>query len=135
MKCEERIDAELKRTLKDLRAIIEDGLDDRALGELYGYGLAFDFVAPNTFNDQREGYFRWQLSTGGPGDEFRIFAQRINNYDWPVYRVGYWFLDWGDVAHRVLSGEDEKLLIELFDAMFASIGEAERQYNQAVEDY
>ena len=122
MKCEERIGAELKRTLKDLRAIIGDEFDSDALDELYEYGLAFDFVAPNTFSDQREGYFRWQLSTGG-------------DYNWPVYRVEYWFLDWYDGAHRVLGGEDEKLLIELFEVMYTDIGETEHQYNKAIEDY
>ena len=135
LKCEGKIDAELEYTLEDLRTITKNGVDDRALSELYSYGLGLDFVAPNTFDNQREGYFRWQLTIGGPDDEFRIFAQRINDYDWPVYRVEYWFLDWDDGARRVLGGEDEKLLIELFDTMFVSAYEAERQYNNAVEDY
>jgi len=28
--------------------------------------LSFDYVEPNTFNDQKEGYWRWQFSWGGP---------------------------------------------------------------------
>ena len=36
------------------------------LGEFHEYGLAFDYVAPGTFNDQREGYWRYQISWGGP---------------------------------------------------------------------
>ena len=31
--------------------------------------LSFDYVAPHTFNDQPEGYWRWQFSWGGPSDE------------------------------------------------------------------
>ena len=61
-------------------------------------GLCFDFVAANTFDDQPCGYWRWQLSTGGPGDEFRIYTDVDKNID----RVEYVFLDWFDGAiHEV----------------------------------
>jgi hypothetical protein len=56
-------------------------------------GLSFDFVDPSA--DGRPcGYWRWQLSTGGPGDEFRVFTDIYKNID----RVEYAYLDWFDAA-------------------------------------
>ena len=81
---------------------VQEHLEDR-LKELHTVeGLCFDYVDPNTFTDQKEGYWRWQLSWGGPGDEFRIYI----NPDKSVHRIEYWYLDWFDGAHVTL---DEKL--------------------------
>ena len=81
---------------------VQEHLEDR-LKELHTVeGLCFDYVDPNTFTDQKEGYWRWQLSWGGPGDEFRIYI----NPDKSVHRIEYWSLDWFDGAHVTL---DEKL--------------------------
>ena len=33
--------------------------------------LCFDYVKPHSFKDQVEGYWRMQLSWGGPSDELR----------------------------------------------------------------
>lgn len=52
-------------------------------------GLSFDRVEAGTFEGQRAGYWRWQLSYGGPADEFRLF----DNGD-----LEYWYLDWFDGA-------------------------------------
>jgi len=61
-------------------------------------GLCFDFVEANTFDNQPCGYWRWQLSWGGPGDEFRVFTDVDKNID----RVEYVYLDWFDGAiHKV----------------------------------
>ena len=62
------------------------------------YGLCFDKVEPNTFQDQKLGYWRWQLSWGGPSDEFRIFVDEDKN----IYKIEYWFLDWGDGASIIV---------------------------------
>ena len=40
-------------------------------------------------------YFRWQLSWGGPADEFRIYLTG----DEKIERVEYWYFDWFDAAH------------------------------------
>ena len=81
---------------------VQEHLEDR-LKEIHTVeGLCFDYVDPNTFNNQKEGYWRWQLSWGGPGDEFRIYI----NPDKSVHRIEYWYLDWFDGAHVTL---DEKL--------------------------
>jgi len=57
--------------------------------------LSFDYVAPHTWENQKEGYWRWQFSWGGPGDELRGFV----NEHGELHRLEYWFLDWGDGAH------------------------------------
>ena len=62
------------------------------------YGLCFDKVEPNTFQDQKLGYWRWLLSWGGPSDEFRIFVDEDKN----IYKIEYWFLDWGDGASIIV---------------------------------
>ncbi|WP_068017273.1 hypothetical protein [Rhodoplanes sp. Z2-YC6860] len=112
-KCEQRVDQQLEGRLNDLRTLWNDynnGTSDPDLGELYEYGLSFDYVAPDTFDDQREGYFRYQISWGGPSDEFRFFV----NPDLSCHRVEYWFLDWFDGAHRICAGDDLSLLLELW---------------------
>ena len=58
------------------------------------YGLCFDYVERGTFTDQERGYFRYQLSWGGPSDEFRIYV----DYDKQITHIDYWFLDWFDGA-------------------------------------
>jgi hypothetical protein len=94
---------------------------------MHEYGLSFDWVAPETFTDQREGYYRYQISWGGPSDEFRFYISGVNRWGHPyVYRVEYWFLDWFDGAHKVLTGEDETLLETIFSDFFAEVGMCEK---------
>ena len=67
---------------------IED-VDD--LGSFYDYGLSADYVAPETFEDQKEGYFRYQLSWGGPSEEIRFYySPGAHN----PYQIEFVFLDW-----------------------------------------
>lgn len=76
------------------------------------YGLAFDYVEPETFRDQDEGYWRFQISYGGPSEEFRFYASP-SSADYAIlsesgmtfpqsfhlYRCEFWYLDWFDGAH------------------------------------
>lgn len=110
--CENRIDHHLKGRLSDLRRLWSaycEG-DEGEDGTLADYGLCFDYVLPDTFADQPEAYFRYQLSWGGPSDEFRFFV----NPDLSCHRVEYWYLDWFDGAQRVFSGDDRAFLLELW---------------------
>ena len=111
----------------------EDG-NTQDLGNIYEYGLSFDYVAPQTFRDQDEGYFRYQLSYGGPSDEFRVFAHPTPR-GFSVYRIEYWFLDWFDGARRTLSGEDRQFIQEIFDSLFVESETAKFQYDQAMENW
>jgi hypothetical protein len=127
--CEARIERELKHRLADIKRLWmahcngSDGEQDVSIAD---YGLCFDYVPGGTFSDQREAYFRYQLSWGGPSDEFRFFV----NPDFSCHRIEYWFLDWFDGAHQILTGEDEHLLSELWEWL-REIGSAQAAIKNA----
>ena len=54
--------------------------------------LGFDYVEPKTFKDQKEGYWRMQISWGGPSDEVRWYTN--NGIDFS--KTTYAYLDWFD---------------------------------------
>lgn len=87
------------------------------LGNIYEYGLSFDYVPHDTFNNQPQGYFRYQLSWGGPSDEFRFYV----DVDYYPYNIEYWFMDWFDGAMRHPEGEDLELVKDIF-GWFYEIG-------------
>jgi hypothetical protein len=64
--------------------------------------LAFDYVEPHTFDNQPEGYWRWQFSWGGPSDELRGFV----NEHGELHRVEYWYMDWFDGASLDVTNYD-----------------------------
>lgn len=57
--------------------------------------LSWDYVESGTFEDQKEGYYRLQLSWGGPSDEFRIYT--IGD-TLEIDVIEYWYMDWFDGA-------------------------------------
>jgi len=81
--CKARIKKEWKERQQDLEKY---GTDFEA--------LSFDYVPPNTFDKQPEGYWRWQFSWGGPSDELRGYVNEHKE----LHRLEYWFLDWFDGA-------------------------------------
>ena len=97
--CQQRIGeklenlAELMTEYMQFGDLYENGND--GYPPFHEYGLSFDFVESDTFDDQTEPYWRYQLSWGGPSDEIRFFAGRTE----------YWFLDWFDGAYRDISSE------------------------------
>jgi hypothetical protein len=127
--CENRIDSYLKSRLADLETLLHGGSgdfdEDGHLASLCEYGLCFDYVASGTFPDQEEAYFRYQLSWGGPSDEFRFFA----NPDLSCHRVEYWFLDWFDGAQRTLQNNERALLLELWE-WFSETGAVRSTFDQ-----
>ena len=138
--CLSRVKDEYESRMDDLRQLWDSYCNDpdesvNDLGTLYEYGLSFDYVAPQTFKDQNQGYFRYQLSWGGPSDEFRIYAEKINDYSFSVYKIEYWFLDWFDGAHVLLQGKEYKFIKELFESFFVESGSAGIVHSQALEDY
>jgi hypothetical protein len=85
--------------LEELDRLLQ-GAAPEMLGKLEDYALCFDYVAPDTFQDQEEGYFRYQLSWGGPSDEFRFYV------DGKSRRIEYWFMDWFDGASLLCSDNE-----------------------------
>jgi len=86
------------------RDLIEDRWTTRAedLENPDYEALSFDYVEPHTFTDQREGFWRWQFSWGGPSDELRAYVNRDDS----IHRVEYWFMDWMDGAKLELQPDD-----------------------------
>lgn len=115
--CKQRVNGALKGRLQDLEKLFrayQEGDEERYsedIGTFPEYGLCVDYVAPHTFNNQKRGYFRYQLSWGGPADEFRFYLDEMLN---PT-RIEYWFLDWYDGAKLILKGKAYDLLNEIYN--------------------
>ena len=117
--CKERIAKELKSTIQSLSEVWNKYNKDPDSPDFYEYGLSFDYVEPNTFQGQRRGYFRYQLSWGGPSDEFRYYVdERLQ----PT-KITYNFMDWWDGAERELSGKNERLLTEIWESYFSEFAQ------------
>ena len=147
--CAARVGAEYAHEMEHLREVWEGyqsgGDDDEKVEAWDNYGLSFDYVAPGTFTGQREGYFRYQISWGGPSDEFRFYVRRedypargrYGNVEYRtrfvVGRVEYWFMDWFDGAKVDVTGSDLDLLKDVFN-WFDEVGSASMEYEKAMAD-
>jgi len=125
--CKERIQEAFKMQIEELRKIWKRYLTGES-EEIYEYGLGFDYVPLGSFQDQQEGYFRYQLSWGGPAEEFRFFVDP----DLQIRKIEYWYLDWFDGAKLELSGKDFELLKEIFE-WFKGMGLVEKELKEAGE--
>jgi hypothetical protein len=105
-RCDSRM-ADLETLYK--LAIEDSEAYDANLGNLSEYGLGFSYVAPETFSDQLEGYYRYQLSYGGPSQEIRFYVSPNADHTCNVtqdcgqlhhtpYRIEFWHMDWYDGA-------------------------------------
>jgi len=104
--CQQLVEERFQGRLEDLKVTDQED-------ENYIEGLSFDYVEPSTFTDQLEGYWRWQLSWGGPSDEFNIYI----NPDKSVHRIEYWYKDWFDGAHVTLSPQQHSDVWEKLEQM------------------
>ena len=131
--CKDRVAGHLQDAIEDIRKLWKlyqrdpEAYDDE-LGNFYEYGLCFDYVAKGTFDDQPRGYFRYQLSYGGPSDEFRFYVDETLD----PYEIEYWFLDWFDGASITLEGEDYDLMAEIF-GYFKECGAVASEMQKAQE--
>ena len=100
-KCIDLVDENYQSRLKEIKKAYNNKKLDLAEW-LSEFGLSWDYVLPNTFNNQSEGYYRWQLSWGGPSDEFRIYTDHEKN----IQSVDYWYLDWFDGASIDVNDEE-----------------------------
>lgn len=130
--CEERVDQHLKERIVDLRRLwktYEKGIEKVPnLGTLPEYGLAFEFIVSDLKRGSGISYFRYQLSCGGPSDEFRFFAMH-DGRAWKAVRIEYWF----DRAKRVLRGTRLEFMRTLF-AWFDEGSITRRVYREATEE-
>ena len=106
-KCKDLVNQSFLERMDDIRTLfyaVENETED--LGSLYDYGLCLDYVEAGTFKNQRTPYHRYQLSCGGPSEEFRIYL----NGD-----VEFWYLDWFDGACVNVTGEDKGIISEIVE--------------------
>jgi hypothetical protein len=114
MKSEKIIDKALNNSLFHVRHIMANMLSSTESDDeptLEDYGVSFDWISPDDFPDIRIGYYKWQISCGGPDTEYRFFADKERNVD----KVEYWYKQWNDAAMRPIQGEDFKLLVKVFN--------------------
>ena len=131
--CKARVGPKLKSHLADIRKLWSlykenPEASDPDVGTWPEYGLSFDYVAPGTFSDQKRGFFCYQLSYGGPQEEFRFFTDENLN---PI-RIEFWFLDWFDGARIVLHGKDADLLTEIWQD-WKETGTVKHVYEEATQ--
>ena len=96
---------------------------DQAYDDFYQYGLSFDYVPPFTFEEQRAGYWRWQISWGGPGEEFRIYVDPVTDR---VKEVDFYYTeDWGNChtinLDRIHHLNQDKLVSNDLNEVFGAI--------------
>lgn len=132
--CKQRWAGEKNSTIRDLKKLWklyqkDSEASDPDLGRFTEYGLAFDYVAPGTFKDQKEGYWRYQISYGGPSEEFRFYSSAPQ---FEPYRLTYVFMDWYDGHERALTGNDLALLLEIWND-FQETGTVEHVFNEATK--
>ncbi len=102
------------------------------IGDFHNYALAWDYVAPETFDDQAEGYWRYQICWGGPSEEIRFYASPSSRGNWNIHflmhRAEFWFLDWFDGASvNVTSTDEAKWLWE----WFSDVGSVQHALDEA----
>ena len=112
--CADLVVGQWERTRKALKAFQNDKLTNEEECTLYEYGLSFDFVEPDTFDDQPVGYWRYQMSGGGPADEIRYHIDEDRTQG---FKVEYWYLQWWDGASVHLKGDDKELAMWVFRHM------------------
>ena len=86
----------------------EDEIREELRERFYEYALSFDVVYAD---NPGWSYVRYQISTGGPGEEIRFFC----DFNRKPYKVEFWFLDWFDGASRDCTHRPEIAL--LIDAL------------------
>ncbi len=105
-------------------------LEAKGLPSFYEYGLSADYVAPGTFTGQRQGYFRFQISWGGPSEEVRFYiSQGVRGY--VAHKIEFVFMNWGTGIGLDVTNEDwAKWLFEQFE----ETGTVQAEVTKATEE-
>jgi len=112
--CAEAVNEAFKRRIETIQHLLNayngEMTDDHYDSDrnLISYGLCFDYVEPDTFENQPDGYYRWQISWGGPSEEFRFFEDETGLI------IAFWYMDWFDGANVVLYGNDHNVLSDIY---------------------
>ena len=118
--CQDIVQDRCNSRMADLETLYKLALEDSEaydddLGSLHEYGLNFSYVAPETFTDQLEGYYRYQISYGGPSQEIRFYVSQneAGQLHHTPYRIEFWHLDWYDGASVDIT--DSQLAKDLYN--------------------
>ena len=112
--CADLVSTQWDKTREALQAFQNDDLTNEEGNTLGEYGLDFSFVEPDTFDDQPVGYWRYQISWGGPADEIRYHLDADRSHG---LKVEYWYLNWFDGASTHLKDDDKELAMWVFDLL------------------
>ena len=113
--CEDVIVEHYNGRLEQLRATMAD-VDKAEKDENGITWLDFSYVEAHTFNGQERGYYRWQLSWGGPSDEYRIWMNPNG-----IEHITYHFMDWYDGAEmEVYDNEIQEFIEDVFEFDYQS---------------
>jgi hypothetical protein len=105
--CENKVFEAFKSRIQDIKTLYHaEDQETEELGNLYEYGLCIDKVEAGTFEGQRDDYIRYQLSYGGPSEEFRLYK----NGD-----LEFWLLDWFDGAKTDVKGENADIIKSIIE--------------------
>ena len=89
------------------------------------YAPSWDYMPSG---DEGPGYFRYQISWGGPSEEIRMFV----DYGGKLSYAEFWFLDWF-VGHGIALTGEEFETAEAILSDFDEVGMVERAYEEAIE--
>ena len=124
MKCKDKVEGAFESRMEDIRTLwkAEDNKTED-LGSLDEYGLSFDYISAGTFSDQKAPYWRWQLSYGGPTEEFRMYE----NGD-----MEFWYLDWFDGACVDVGGDDYDIIDNMWGEYKEYYKELDKEFTDAL---
>ncbi len=113
LKCADLIQQKFQDRNNDISDIFQLKNDyqeyENSYEALNEFGLSIDYIEPNTFEDQENGYICYQLSWGGPSDELRFYLD--DNKE--LYKCDYAYMDWFDGA--VIDVTEEENIKDLYD--------------------
>lgn len=105
---------QLESYLEDFKFWMDNGTDARLEdgngSDFFEYGLSFDFIEANTFDDQPKSFYCYQLCWGGPSAEFRFYHDNT---------VEFVYLDWFVGIGFGVTGKPE---VEWLHQLFTELG-------------
>jgi hypothetical protein len=101
----------------DLDDLSEDSIDEQVSVLRNDYGLSLDTKLVCT----------WQLSTGGPGDQFELTIDASEPHRPAIDSITYRFMDWFDGASVDLHGDEFDLVAGMIEPYLDGIIQAEAE--------
>lgn len=119
MTCADIVEYAMENRLNDLKELWEvyigrkEPTDEISEESYLEYGLSFDYVDAGT-DSTDDNYFRYQISYGGPSEEFRFFCYKDHQGNWMLSEIEFWYMDWFDGASATVTGDHYKFMKEVF---------------------